>query len=195
MEKKQSKVGSRKIEIKKISKKSSLYVTFAKRRQGLFNKAGECCVLSGAEVAIITFSPGGKPFTFGHPSADAILNRYLTGNNTSGESSTNLEEGCTSHDDLYNKSAAKLEAETLKREETTGKAKADEPGEGFWWDQQSIEGLDLEELNQYVESMKKLRKVVAIKVDEIEKGSESPSNFLVMDSNLLLDASASSEAA
>ncbi|KAI9199187.1 hypothetical protein LWI28_028989 [Acer negundo] len=133
-EKKQSK-GRRKIEINKISKKSSLNVTFSKRRQGLFNKAGEFCVLSGAEIAIITFSPGGKTFTFGHPSADAILNRYLTGNNTSGESSTNLVEG-------------------------------------FWWDEQSIESLDLEELNQYVESMEVLRKLVALKVDEMEKGSD-----------------------
>ncbi|KAK0584926.1 hypothetical protein LWI29_020958 [Acer saccharum] len=169
--------GQGKIEIKKISKKSSLYVTFSKRRQGLFNKAGECCVQSGAEMAIITFSPGGKPFTFGHPSADAILNRHLTGN-TSGESSTNPLEGCSHYYELYNKSAADLEAKTLKLEEETGKAKADEFGEGFWWDEQSIEGLDSEELNQYVESMEELRKLVALKVDEMEKGSEFPSNFL-----------------
>ncbi|KAK1591335.1 hypothetical protein Q3G72_006065 [Acer saccharum] len=68
--------------------------------------------------------------------------------------------------------------------------------EGFWWDEQSIESLDLEELNQYVESMEVLRKLVALKVDEMEKGSDqSPSDFLAMDSNSLLDASASSEAA
>ncbi|KAK0579010.1 hypothetical protein LWI29_019653 [Acer saccharum] len=150
-EKKQSK-GRRKIEINKISKKSSLNVTFSKRRQGLFNKACEFCVLSSAKMAIITFSPGGKTFTFGHPSADAILNRHLTGNSTSVE--------------------------------------------GFWWDEQSIESLDLEELNQYVESMEVLRKLVALKVDEMEKGSDqSLSDFLAMDSNSLLDASASSEAA
>ncbi|TXG47876.1 hypothetical protein EZV62_027170 [Acer yangbiense] len=68
--------------------------------------------------------------------------------------------------------------------------------EGFWWDEQSIESLDLKELNQYVESMEVMRKLVALKVDEMEKGSDqSPSDFLAMDSNSLLDASASSEAA
>ncbi|RVX10733.1 Agamous-like MADS-box protein AGL62 [Vitis vinifera] len=50
--------GRKKIEIRKIEKKSSLEVTFSKRRAGLFKKAGELCVLCGAEAAVIVFSPG-----------------------------------------------------------------------------------------------------------------------------------------
>ncbi|RVW16696.1 Agamous-like MADS-box protein AGL61 [Vitis vinifera] len=56
--------GEKKIEIRKIEKKSSLEVTFSKRRAGLFKKAGELCVLCGAEAAVIVFSPGGRAFVF-----------------------------------------------------------------------------------------------------------------------------------
>ncbi|KAL6333580.1 hypothetical protein AAG906_028765 [Vitis piasezkii] len=57
-------MGRKKIEIRKIEKKSSLEVTFSKRRTGLFKKAGELCVLCGAEAAVIVFSPGGRAFVF-----------------------------------------------------------------------------------------------------------------------------------
>ena len=56
MVKKPSK-GHRKIEISKIPKKNHLQVTFSKHRSGLFKKASELCTLSGANVAIIVFSP------------------------------------------------------------------------------------------------------------------------------------------
>lgn len=71
--------GRQKIEIKKMENESNLQVTFSKRRAGLFKKASELCTLCGAEVALIVFSPGEKAFSFGHPSVDAILDRYLNG--------------------------------------------------------------------------------------------------------------------
>ncbi|KAL5984551.1 hypothetical protein ACLOJK_018656, partial [Asimina triloba] len=55
--------------------KATRRVTFTKRRHGLFKKAGELCVLCDAEVAVLTFSPAGKPFTFSHPSIDSLLCR------------------------------------------------------------------------------------------------------------------------
>ncbi|KAI4323988.1 hypothetical protein L6164_023557 [Bauhinia variegata] len=70
--------GCRKIEMKKISKESNLHVTFSKRRNGLFKKASELCTLCGAQVALIIFSPGQKVFSFGHPTVDFVLNRFLT---------------------------------------------------------------------------------------------------------------------
>ena len=39
-------------------------VTFSKRRAGLFKKAQQLSQLSGATVAVLVFSPVGKPFTF-----------------------------------------------------------------------------------------------------------------------------------
>ncbi|XP_020192347.1 uncharacterized protein [Aegilops tauschii subsp. strangulata] len=71
--------GRQKIAIRRIEKKDARQVCFAKRRQGLFNKANELAVLCGAQVAAVTFSDGGKAFSFGHPSAEAVVDRFLAG--------------------------------------------------------------------------------------------------------------------
>ena len=67
----------KKIEIKKIEENNSRQVTFFKRRNGLFKKAAELCVLTGAKIAIIVNSLGGRVFAFGHPNVDALINAYL----------------------------------------------------------------------------------------------------------------------
>jgi hypothetical protein len=67
-----------KVEMKKISKESNLRVSFSRRRSGLFKKASELCTLSGAEVALVVFSPSEKVFSFGHPNVDTIIDRYLS---------------------------------------------------------------------------------------------------------------------
>ncbi|XWS62495.1 hypothetical protein CRYUN_Cryun06bG0016000 [Craigia yunnanensis] len=43
--------GRQKFEIKKLEDESSRQVTFSKRRNGLFKKASERCVLCGAKIA------------------------------------------------------------------------------------------------------------------------------------------------
>ncbi|KAI3920392.1 hypothetical protein MKX01_000731 [Papaver californicum] len=67
-------MGKRKIEIKKIEDRKKRNVAFTKRRNGLFKKAHDLCVRTGANISMIVISPGGKPFTFGCP--DEILNRF-----------------------------------------------------------------------------------------------------------------------
>nr|GEW79323.1 agamous-like MADS-box protein AGL62 [Tanacetum cinerariifolium] len=64
-------IGRQKIPIKKIEKMTSHQVTFSKRRKGLFKKASELCVLTGAKMAILVQSPGERCYAFGHPSVDA----------------------------------------------------------------------------------------------------------------------------
>uniref|UniRef100_R7W6B5 Agamous-like MADS-box protein AGL61 n=1 Tax=Aegilops tauschii TaxID=37682 RepID=R7W6B5_AEGTA len=71
--------GRQKIAIRRIEKESARQVCFSKRRQGLFIKATEMAVMCGAEVAIVASSPGGKAFSFGHPSAEAVIDRFLSG--------------------------------------------------------------------------------------------------------------------
>ncbi|XP_042412038.1 agamous-like MADS-box protein AGL29 [Zingiber officinale] len=68
--------GRRKIEIKRIEKEEERQVCFSKRRASLFNKANELSHLCGAQLAVVVFSPGGKPFSYGHPSYDSILDRF-----------------------------------------------------------------------------------------------------------------------
>ncbi|KAI7996937.1 Agamous-like MADS-box protein AGL28, partial [Camellia lanceoleosa] len=64
--------GRRKIEIKRVEKEGQRMVTFSKRRRGLFNKARQLRCLTGADIAILTFSPAGRPYTHGEPSFDAL---------------------------------------------------------------------------------------------------------------------------
>ncbi|CAI8607022.1 unnamed protein product [Vicia faba] len=70
-------MGRPKIEIARIKDSAARQVTFSKRRTGLFKKASELAVLCGAQVAIVVLSPGNKPYSFGHPSVDAIASKYF----------------------------------------------------------------------------------------------------------------------
>ncbi|PWZ16098.1 Agamous-like MADS-box protein AGL61 [Zea mays] len=79
-------LGRRKIEIKPIKCVEAKHVCFSKRREGLYKKANELCALTGAKVAVIVSSPAGKPYSFGHPSVRAVLDRYL------------LDPGTAAHD-------------------------------------------------------------------------------------------------
>ncbi|CAL9037642.1 unnamed protein product [Musa banksii] len=76
--KRKTSMGRQKIEIKRIESEEARQVCFSKRRAGLFKKANELSVLCGAELALIVFSPAGKPFSFGHPSVDSIVDRFLS---------------------------------------------------------------------------------------------------------------------
>ena len=69
--------GRSKIEIKEIQNKGAMYCTFTKRRNGLCSKARELHTLCGAQVAAIVFSPKNKMYTFGEPSVDSVVNRFL----------------------------------------------------------------------------------------------------------------------
>ncbi|KAB1221360.1 Agamous-like MADS-box protein AGL61 [Morella rubra] len=71
-------MGRRKIEMKMVKDNNCRQVTFSKRRTGLFKKANELATLCGADVAIVVFSPGGKPFSFGHPSVGSVSDRFLS---------------------------------------------------------------------------------------------------------------------
>ncbi|XP_019431648.1 PREDICTED: agamous-like MADS-box protein AGL29 [Lupinus angustifolius] len=70
-------MGRRKIEIKMVKDTNTRQVTFSKRRTGLFKKANELSILCGAEVAIVVFSPGNKPYSFGHPDVESVASRFL----------------------------------------------------------------------------------------------------------------------
>ncbi|XP_019058880.1 PREDICTED: agamous-like MADS-box protein AGL29 [Tarenaya hassleriana] len=70
-------MGRRKIEMEQVQDTNTRQVTFSKRRTGLFKKASELATLCNAEVGIVVFSPGGKPFSYGNPSVEAITERFM----------------------------------------------------------------------------------------------------------------------
>ncbi|KAK3206731.1 hypothetical protein Dsin_020777 [Dipteronia sinensis] len=71
--------GKKKIEIKKIEKDSARMVTFSKRRQGLFKKAREYASKTSSQVAILVFSPAGKPYVHGSPCFDTVIEKFMQG--------------------------------------------------------------------------------------------------------------------
>ncbi|XP_051130211.1 agamous-like MADS-box protein AGL97 [Andrographis paniculata] len=71
--------GRRKIAMEKIANKASLQVTFSKRRMGIFKKASELTILTGADVAVLVNSPANKVFAFGSPSVDWVLDKFQMG--------------------------------------------------------------------------------------------------------------------
>ncbi|KAK7842788.1 agamous-like mads-box protein agl62 [Quercus suber] len=50
-------------------------ISLSKQRSGLFKKASELCTLCAIETAFDIFSPDGKAFSYGIPSADVAANR------------------------------------------------------------------------------------------------------------------------
>ncbi|PHT43260.1 Agamous-like MADS-box protein AGL62 [Capsicum baccatum] len=69
--------GRQRVYIVKMKNESSLQVTFSKRRAGIFKKASELCTLCGAEIAIVVFFPEKKVYSFGHPSVELLVDRFL----------------------------------------------------------------------------------------------------------------------
>ncbi|KAM7276729.1 hypothetical protein ACFE04_018595 [Oxalis oulophora] len=71
-------MGRRKIDMKLVDKLDSRQVTFSKRRTGVFNKANELAILCGIMVVVIVFSIGGKPYTFGNPDVNTVIDRFIS---------------------------------------------------------------------------------------------------------------------
>ncbi|KAM3355455.1 hypothetical protein ACQJBY_025936 [Aegilops geniculata] len=70
--------GRKKTVIRRIEQEDARYVCYSKRRMGLFTKATDLAVLTGAQVAALAFSPTGRAFSFGHPSVDSVVERFLS---------------------------------------------------------------------------------------------------------------------
>ncbi|KAI3431012.1 MADS-box domain-containing protein [Psidium guajava] len=173
--------GRKKIEIKKITNKSSQQVTFSKRRSGLFKKASELCILCGAHIAIIVFSPVHKIFCFGHPNVDYIVDRYVRGTSLDPHQDGGGEEGAiaAAADDIvpalhalneeYDEVLQELAREKqrgveLKRAERDGTAGG---GDRFWWDKALDNDMAAEELEQFVFAVEELMQKVAMKADDM----------------------------
>ncbi|MQM03976.1 hypothetical protein Taro_036772 [Colocasia esculenta] len=137
--------GRRKIEIRRIESSDVRQVTFSKRRKGLFKKAAELCVLCGAQAAAVVFSPGGKPYVFGHPSADAVLDRFL-GLGTAAASSADAGGAAGSPPPATG---------------TGGLSRGGEEGRGGPWWEAPIEGLGLHELALLHSATGDLRRAVS----------------------------------
>ncbi|CAA3015516.1 agamous-like MADS-box protein AGL62 [Olea europaea var. sylvestris] len=163
--------GRKKIEIKKIENLSNRQVTFSKRRGGLFKKASELCILSGAEIAIIVHSLGKRVFTFGHPNIDSIIERFLNGSSRNSESNSQalVENNFPNMPDYnrhYSHISRELEVEKKRKEAIDEAKRVDDGSDGFWWDA-AVDGLELDELELYMTKLEELMKNVNIKANDL----------------------------
>ncbi|KAK8613759.1 hypothetical protein V6N13_101516 [Hibiscus sabdariffa] len=159
--------GRQKIQIKKLENESSRQVTFSKRRNGLFKKASELCVLCGADIGIIVFSPKGKPFCFGHPDIDVILRRFLS-EDPLGSTSTSAVVPCFKEfKDGCQEALDKLEVEKKRIKEIEKENQEKKRNGQFWWDDPIDNNMGIEELEAYAKAMEELRNNVANRTNEL----------------------------
>ncbi|KAG2314172.1 hypothetical protein Bca4012_064834 [Brassica carinata] len=126
----------RKADMRKITDKSSKAVTFSKRRDGLFSKAAQLCVLGDAHIAILATPSSSNSnvsfFSFGHSSVDSVVSAYLSGQRP-----------------------VPVPEESKEMREDIGICMArKELGLGYWWDDDKLASKSPQEIMQAMESMK-----------------------------------------
>ncbi|KAL7615875.1 hypothetical protein Lser_V15G02524 [Lactuca serriola] len=178
--------GRQKIDIKKIEDPNSLQVAFSKRRTGLFKKASEICVLTGAQIAILVTSPAGRFYGFRHPNTDVLLDDFLNDNNKDAATNTTTggETGATQKNYRsppptpimmeFNQHYSEVSRE-LEAEKKRGGMIPESSGESRWYDE-PVDGLDVEEIQQYLCSLDELKRKVltrAVELMMINKSSDA----------------------
>ncbi|XP_038683051.1 agamous-like MADS-box protein AGL62 [Tripterygium wilfordii] len=154
--------GRQKIEIKKITKKKNLHVTFSKCKYSIFNQANELSTLCGVDVAVLLFSPGEKVFSFGHKSIDSVIQRFI--------SEAHLISSCpTGLMQVYQETTIRdLNAQLMqvldqldmqkKREQVLSKMRKASQAE-YWW-QKPVSEMNKEQLGQLKLALEELQKNV-----------------------------------
>ncbi|KAH6833765.1 hypothetical protein C2S53_009774 [Perilla frutescens var. hirtella] len=148
----------------KIENETNLQVTFSKRRAGVFKKASELSTLCGAESAVVVFSPGNKPHSFGHPNVETVANRFLNAGNTDRNQPANsAEQLIMAHGEaaMHQRNheliaiEAQLEREKLRKKELDELAKTNQ---GSSSTPPQLDQLNYEQLNQLKKSIVRFKR-------------------------------------
>ena len=167
-------MGRQKIDIKRIESEEARQVCFSKRRAGLFKKANELSILCGAEIGVIVFSPAGKPFSFGHPSVDSIIDRFLSGG-PSPPTLASADRRMPAAREMmvvrelnrqYTALAALLETERRRKVVLEEAVRVKRAGEAALWGA-NVDELGLGELERLHKSLERLRRDVARCADQL----------------------------
>ncbi|CAA7017086.1 unnamed protein product [Microthlaspi erraticum] len=151
-------MGRRKIKMEKVQDTNTKQVTFSKRRLGLFKKASELATLCNAEVGIVVFSPGNKPYSFGKPSFDLIAERFNESDDSDGggEKPPRTRGNGTRQENKIRKRLNSVieETEAVKKRGEKFQSQLESAGEERF--NVPIEELTLEELKEFEAEMKKV---------------------------------------
>ncbi|XP_028781347.1 agamous-like MADS-box protein AGL29 [Neltuma alba] len=151
---------------KLIADPRTKHTTFSKRRCSIFQKASELCTLCAVEMALVIFSPGGKPYSFGHPSTDAVIDRLITGSadpilrNSSEEEKAQREAIMAELDKEYSDLNAQLKEEKERGKELNQEMK----------NLPDIEKMSRDELMKLKESLEALRVKIRSRKEELLAG-------------------------
>ncbi|KAF4363328.1 hypothetical protein G4B88_002075 [Cannabis sativa] len=168
--------GRQKVAMVKMDNESNLQVTFSKRRSGLFKKASELCTLCGVELALIVFSPGRKVFSFGHPSVELVVDRFLNPQNyrtTSEATNSGTLQLIEAHRNANVRElnqqlthvSGQLDVERKHGSELKKERKARVPT--HWWEIPTEALNDMRHLEQLKSAMELLRRATTQQADRI----------------------------
>lgn len=109
--------------------------------------------LCGGEVGIVVLSPSGKPFSYGHPSVDNVINRFLDQNPPENDDFTiqfgeahrqmRISEAIEQYNELINQ----LEDVQEQQKSLLRKARRRRNREHLWWSA-PLDELGVDELKQ-----------------------------------------------
>ncbi|KAF3793558.1 Agamous-like MADS-box protein [Nymphaea thermarum] len=167
-----SRMGRQKIEIKKITNEETRQVCFSKRRNGLIKKAGELCILCGAEIAIIVFSPAGKAFSYGDPSIDTVINRFLDPSShvptpPDAHRASTIDELNRQNDELVQQIEAEKKRRVLLQKLHRSEG-CDHMGSDFW--DADMENFSLEQLDELKGALDEMGLALAKRANELTTG-------------------------
>ena len=151
-------MGRRKIKIERVKDPNTRQITFSKRRTGLFKKANELSILCGAEVAIVVFSPGNNPYSFGHPGVDVVATKYLQREPKPSNSLGNRTSDAPKMEDLN------LELADVLAQIQDGEKQAEAHDEIL----KQNDVTELSELKELRDSYKELQECVKLRLSDIE---------------------------
>ncbi|PHT65255.1 hypothetical protein T459_29680 [Capsicum annuum] len=102
-------------------------------------------------------------FTFGHPSADAVIDRYITGISSSSLSSSTTDEfNLQQNNQYYSHMCKDLEAERKKKDNIEEEKLVnidDNNNGGYWWNE-PIDTKGIDELEEFMVALENLKKNV-----------------------------------
>lgn len=149
--------GRQKIVIKKIERENDCYATFSKRRQGVFKKASELSTLCEADVGVFIFSPTGKPFSFFHPSMEAVLAGFGSDDVVQDDASRLLEACSRTRvlqlNQMIHRVGVKLDEEEEREKQLDDAMRENEEK---WWEE-PVENLGKEEVEDLIALLKNMQ--------------------------------------
>ncbi|KAK3140395.1 hypothetical protein QOZ80_5AG0400310 [Eleusine coracana subsp. coracana] len=164
-------MGRQKIEIRRIESDEARQVCFSKRRAGLFKKASELSTLCGADVAAVVFSPAGKAFSFGHPSVESILERFLASSpgGSGGGLSSAGDRAVSELNRQYGELRALLDAEKARQERAEEAARRERAARSpaMAWIDADLSAMGRDELAAFLNALDGVRDAVALSADQL----------------------------